>query len=257
MTTTPKRLHLIAKGSLPLSPSELQALGVGIEFHDFMSPLVLDAPEEGLERYDRLFDEDFPRSMHGALFDLTPASPDPRIVEVTKLRYVQSLEVAHKLGAKQLILHSQINPQLMETFGEQIIAMQLDFWQEYLELAAEKDIVIMLENVFEVHPKFLIELLDRVNSPYLRHCLDVGHVLAYSTEPLECWTDKLGKYLHYMHLHETTKPRDDHRPPSAEFLTRVAKAIANLPQKPIVALEYHYEGSPLDEVQRVRDVLDC
>ena len=227
---------------------------MGIEFHDFMSPLVLDAPEAGLEKYEGLFEEGFPRSVHGALFDLTPASPDPRIVEVTKLRYEQSLAVAEKLGATALILHSQMNPQLMETFGEQIIAMQLDFWHEYLEQAAAKGITIMLENVFEVHYRFILELLQLVNSPYLQHCLDVGHVLAYSEEPLEAWTEKLGPYLHYMHLHETTRPRDDHRPPSQEFLQRVAKAIANLPQAPTVALEYVYKGSPADEVQRVQDV---
>ncbi len=254
MTTKPARIHLIAKGSLPLSPAELTALGLGIEFHDFVSPLVLDSPEVGLERYEGLFPEHFPRAVHGALFDLTPASPDPRIVEVTKLRYEQSLAVAHALGAKTLILHSQFNPPLMETYGEQIIAMQLDFWKEFLTLAEEKDVTIMLENVFETSHHYLLELLERVSSPRLCHCLDVGHVLAYSTEPLETWTEKLAPYLKYIHLHETTRPRDEHRPPSEDFIKRVGRAIAHLPNSPVVSLEYVYEDYAADEVKRVQDV---
>jgi hypothetical protein len=49
-------------------------------------------------------------SIHGSSFDLNPGSTDMKVLDVTRLRYMQSIELANILKASHVIFHSQVNP---------------------------------------------------------------------------------------------------------------------------------------------------
>jgi len=254
MSDTTVDLFLIARSGLPVPAEALMAADLGVEVQDFVSPLLLEHPDERLAGYrSQLAETTIRRSMHGAIFDLTPASPDPRVVDVTRLRYRQSIAAAQALNADMLVLHSQMNPCLMSSYRDQIISLQIDFWHELLAEAG--DVTILLENVFDERPDDLAELLNRVGAANLGACLDVGHVLAYSSVPIGRWIERLGSHLRYVHLHETSVARDEHRPPSPAFLERVVDDLAACVSMPTVTLEYKTDD-PLAEVARVRRAFD-
>ena len=53
-------------------------------------------------------------------------------------------------------------------------------------------------------------LLDEVNSPRLKICLDTGHANIYSKIPIKDWIGCLGKDIPYMHVDDNLGDIDNH-----------------------------------------------
>ena len=70
---------------------------------------------------------------------------------------------------------------------------------------------IVLENVLETDPVWLLDIVKGVNDPRLRLCLDVGHVNAYSETPVEEWIRACAPYLSHFHVHNNDGETDFHR----------------------------------------------
>jgi len=54
-------------------------------------------------------------TLHGPYLNLVPTSIDKRVREVAEYRYLQAVDAAVKLGARQLVIHSfMIQQQVMQ-----------------------------------------------------------------------------------------------------------------------------------------------
>jgi sugar phosphate isomerase/epimerase len=150
--------------------------------------------------------------LHGACFDLAPAAIDSRIVEVTRERLTQSLHVARKLGVRAIIFHTGFNGQLKITdYVSKFLEKQIAFWKQFISDNKVDDINILLENTYEEDPEIIKAILDGVDSPYLKACIDTGHVNAYSKFNLLHWVHYLDKYLYHFHTHNNDGFSDQHR----------------------------------------------
>ena len=85
---------------------------------------------------------------------------------------------------------------------------------------------IVLENVLEEEPEYLLDIVCSADHPRLGLCLDIGHVNAYSAVPVIEWLKRFAPYLRHFHLHNNDGSFDAHAPldegsiPMKEFLQR-------------------------------------
>jgi len=229
--------------------------GVGVEIQDFSSPVVLDGDfDERLEAYGALL-RNFagPVAVHGACIDLNPGSADPKIRRLTRERYLQSLEIAERLGAAYLVLHSQVNPAIRDDATRaRRIERQLPIWGELVERAQASGLTIVVENVYETHYRDIVQLVERIGSSRVKICLDVGHVKVHSALPIGDWIYGCADFLAYVHLHDNDGRLDQHLPPAPAMLEEVFAPLAYHKIAPVVALEYEPKIELCDEVERIR-----
>ena len=186
---------------------------IGIEVDDFAYPRVLDGDwQQRVDAYRAnrgLVKGGL--SLHGPFLDLNPVSPEPRLVQVTQERYAQVLEIAGVLGADYLVLHTQFNPTLRHpSYPQRWVQESARFWTDLLPLIEAAKTSIVLENMWDTCPDYVADLLDAVNNPSLKACLDTGHANMFSRVPLKGWVERLGKHLRYVHLTDNHGGWDEH-----------------------------------------------
>ena len=216
--------------------------GLGLELQEFSEPAVLDGDWRSLlDRYQQAL-ADFPgiRSMHGPYIDLVSGSPDMRLVALTRERYLHSLEIGHELGVRYIDFHANYLPLVDHpNYLPGWIERQVVFWSAMAERAEQYDIVLLLENMWEPDPAILNSILDRIPSPYLKACLDVGHAALYSRLSISAWIKALGQNLIYTHLHNNHGNMDVHLAFGEGVLdfAEVLAMLRALPQPPLFGLE--------------------
>lgn len=208
---------------------------IGLEVGDFASPNLLDGTwlEQLSSTRELIAQYSGPMSLHGPFLDLNPVSPEPGLRRLTSERYRQALQAASTLGARHLVLHTQFNCNLRQPdYPGNWIAGNMRFWEKLLPQAEAAGITILLENMWDPCPDFLAELLARVDSPWLKACLDTGHANLFSRVPLTTWAETLGDHLVHLHLSDNRGGWDEHLAAGAgsidfaPLLTRLAQRSA-------------------------------
>lgn len=216
--------------------------GVGLELQEFSDPNVLDSDWRSLlDRYQRaLTGFTGLLSMHGAYIDLVSGSPDLRLVALTRERYLHNLEIGRELGVKYIDFHANYLPLVDHpSYLPGWVERQVAFWAPLTEQASQYGIVLLLENMWEPDPAIICRILDRIRSPYLQACLDVGHAVLYSHLPISEWIRDLGDYLVYTHLHNNHGTTDEHLAFGDGVIDfpELLNTLRALPTPPIFSLE--------------------
>lgn len=189
--------------------------GLCFEYNDFFFPEVLDDPvmlEERIQTYLSLGRDCSGDTMHGAFFDVTVFSYDPKIREIAMLRMRQSMEVARKMGLRGVIFHGNYLPFLRRKSYD-------DVWLSYTEEAIRvltneySGVGIYLENMFEDSPEVMVRLAERLKDvPEFGLCLDYAHALLTSGKG-EPWMRLMSPYLRHMHVNDHCFDADVHLVP--------------------------------------------
>jgi sugar phosphate isomerase/epimerase len=157
-------------------------------------------------------------ALHGAFIDMAPSSPDQRIVDVTRERFLLNLDIAAELGAHTVVFHTQFIPQIYRPvvgdgpdYRISWTQGQVDFWGPMAEEAAQRRLIIALENMWEPEPDLIGDVLEQVDSPHLCACLDVGHFYLFSDYlPLSRWIDQISHRLVHCHVNNHRGFYDEH-----------------------------------------------
>ncbi|HHN93937.1 MAG TPA: sugar phosphate isomerase/epimerase [Anaerolineae bacterium] len=199
-------------------------------------------------------------AIHGAFIDMSPASPDKRIVAVTRDRFMLNLDIAAELGARVAVFHTLFLPQVYRpVIGKRGYLSdwtdgQIRFWSSMVAYAAERNVIIALENMWEPEPDIVGNVLETVNSPYLGACLDVGHFYLFSDYlPLERWINRISHRLVHCHLNNHRGSFDEHLPldfPGGviDYKRDVLPLLRALPTNPTMTLE-------MDEIEYLKSSL--
>ena len=186
---------------------------LGLELQEFSNPNVLDDDwRSHMREYKARLDSfEGAITMHGAFIDLISGSPDRRVATIARDRYQQNLEIAYELGASVIDFHANYLPLVDDPrYLPDWEKRQVDFWSPLAAEAAQLDIMLVLENMWEPDPGIICRVLTRIDSPYLKACLDVGHASLYSRLPVSVWINQLGDQLIYTHLHNNHGTTDEH-----------------------------------------------
>jgi sugar phosphate isomerase/epimerase len=192
-------------------PAETVALcvkhGFGIEVQAFFDPVVAERDSAALEEHSRLIAPLGLRSVHGCFGDLCPGSFDPMVREVARNRFELSYAVAKRLAATHLVLHHGYVPHTSPP--NRWLPRCVAFWKDFL---SDKDgsIRMHIENMLELDPGLLADLVDAIDKPWVDVNLDVGHAHCNSKSNIEGWIRSLGKRIGYVHLHDNHGAEDEH-----------------------------------------------
>ena len=146
--------------------------------------------------------------LHAPFNELFPCAIDPLARQLASDRYRQAIDLAKRYGSKKVVIHGGYNPWIY--YPVWYMEQSVVFWKEFLE--QDPGVEILLENVLETEPQWLLEIVKRVENPRLRLCLDVGHVNAYSRIPVQDWVREWTPYLSHFHIHNNDGTEDQHRP---------------------------------------------
>ena len=208
---------------------EIAAFGIGIEYNQFCISKWLDDEviddtlakmrrqavksgvafaEDACEDPDAGADPDPAKAIvHGPFTDMAPAAFDHIFREQTRLRLEQATAATRKLGLHRMVVHSGYVPMIFDPSWH--VKESIGFWQDFLR-DKPADFRLYLENVMDEEPELLLDVIEGVDDPRMKICLDVGHVNAISEKPITGWIEKLGPHIHHLHLHNNDGTRDQH-----------------------------------------------
>lgn len=216
--------------------------GLGIELMAFAYPQILDGDwRSTLAETQRLLK---PISgiltLHGPFMDMAAGSPDQQINNVTKGRFRHALQIANELGAKLVVLHANFIANIRTQ--EYRIGWQkrnVDFWGDIALTAERLGVLVAVENMWEFDPYIIGDVLQKLNHPYIRACVDVGHTRLYSAVPFEKWLEVMSPYLIHVHLNNNDGKDDNHRALTTGVVSyaEVLPLLRKLPSPPSMTLE--------------------
>ncbi len=206
----------------PDSETVASEYGFGLEIAEYCTAYLMDEQFTETDLAVRRKLTDIPdRVLHGPFNELFPCAIDPLARKLAAYRYRQAIALANQYSATKLILHGGYNPKLYYPcwYTEQSIL----FWKQFLnDIDSEQSLsdwewendslTICLENVLEETPDMLLDIVEGVNDPRLKICLDVGHVNAYSSVPLTDWLRTCAHRISHFHLHNNSGEFDAHAP---------------------------------------------
>jgi sugar phosphate isomerase/epimerase len=180
----------------------------------FLPADVLDAliPEELAAIAGGLGENGLRATIHGPFMDLNPGSAEPLLREATTRRFHQALDAAAILKPRVMVLHPGYDKWRYGGNQEAWLGRSIAVWGDVVRRAADIGCVIAVENIFEEEPSTLRALLEAFDSPFLRHCFDVGHWNMFKQVGMEEWFAELGPFIAETHIHDNFGIKDDHAP---------------------------------------------
>lgn len=200
--------------------------GLGLEIAEYCTAWNMDEKFAGVDSAVRKkLKGIFRNTLHAPYNELFPCAIDLKARELAAYRYRQAIDLAKGYGAKKVIIHGGYNPWIY--FPVWYVEQSILFWKEFLK--EDPGVEIMLENVLETEPAWLLDIIKGVDDPRVKMCLDVGHVNAYSNIPVMEWLETCAPYVRHFHIHNNDGTRDQHDPlnegciPMGEFLHRAGE----------------------------------
>jgi len=236
-------------------------LGYGIEISRFGKLRELDSHFDAtLGEYKAvLADFEGEIALHGFFSNLSVASKDPLIREVSRRRYAQSFELACELGAKTVIFHTCLNNLLKhKEYQTSFFVSNIEFYKEFIGQFEREGIVATIENVHEPTPDWIRTLISAVNSPNLKAMLDVGHTNLHSPLSPSDWVRDWGIMLHHMHIHNNFGDEDAHTSltnGSTDYLA-LFKTINEMQLRPSITFEIFNKDALLESVRYFDEVME-
>ena len=184
-----------------------QQHGFGLEIAEYCTAWNMDEKFE--EVHPKVQEEvaDIPsRILHAPFNELFPCAIDKKARALAAQRYRQAIGLAKQYGATKVVIHGGYNPWIY--YPVWYVEESIKFWKAFLE--EDPGVEIVLENVLETEPQWLLDIVKGVDDPRLRLCLDVGHVNAYSKIPVMDWLEEWAPYLSHFHIHNNDGSWDTH-----------------------------------------------
>ena len=189
------------------APCVAREHGFGLELAEFCTAWNMDEKFTHVDSVVKKKLEGIPRSLlHAPYNELFPCAIDKKARALAAERYRQATDLATRYGSRKVIIHGGYNPRIY--FPVWYVKQSILFWQDFLR--DNPGVEIVLENVLEDDPRWLLDIVADVDDPRLRLCLDIGHVNAYSSVPLTDWLKLWAPYLSHLHIHNNDGSRDAH-----------------------------------------------
>ena len=208
-----------------------------LELQDFIMPDNLEKNRECLiGQYKKLLaDYSGILTIHGPYIDLYSTSFDPMIKRVSIIRYRQALMIASELNAKAIVIHSDYdNNKIYDGYDDYLYEENIKLWQDLMKEFESQKIMAVMENVLNKNPYVIKKIVEKINSPYLKACLDIGHANVHGEIDLLEWVKIYGDDLAYVHLHDNHGEKDQHLPIGEgkinflEFFKEIKKLESNI-----------------------------
>lgn len=178
---------------------------VGIEIQGFHNPEKVKDWKYILKSYNEILPQNISKYLHAPFADLCLGSKSAKIVKATKFYFEYAFKVSKKLGVKRITVHHGYVPGTSSITAWTNRAVM--FWNDFLK---NKTIAFDMENLLELSPQGLKDIVDEVNNKNLGINLDIGHAYCNSKTDVVDWIKTLGSRITYVHLHDNHGQIDEH-----------------------------------------------
>ncbi len=216
--------------------------GFGLEIAEYCTAWNMDEKFAGTDSVVKKKLEGIAAStLHAPYNELFPCAIDQKARALAADRYRQTIALAKCYGAEKVVIHGGYYERLY--YPVWYVEQSITFWREFMK--EDPGVEIVLENVFETDPQWLLEIVQGADHPKLKMCLDVGHVNAYSPIPVSQWLERCAPVLSHFHIHNNDGTQDQHshlnrgQIPMKELL----QGIEQLCPQATIALELMEAGS--------------
>lgn len=213
-------ISTIAPDAVPMA----RKYGAGIEIAEFCTAWNMDKRFSVVDETLKMMLTGIScTTLHGPFNELFPCAIDLKARALASYRYRQATKLAKRYGSQKVIFHGGFNPWIY--YPEWYVKQSIAFWKDFLK--KDPGVQIVLENVLEKEPAWLLDIVKGVGDPRLKICLDVGHVNAYSDIPVLEWLEACAPYIDHFHVHNNDGTQDQHNGlndgsiPMREFLLGV------------------------------------
>jgi sugar phosphate isomerase/epimerase len=192
-------------------------------------------------------------SFHAPFMDLSPAAVDGRVLETTRLRFNQILDLAGILHPSAIVVHSGYEKWKYSLRIDPWLERSIQTWRPLTERARDLGITIAVENIFEDEPSNLVRLMEAMSGEGgMGICFDTGHFNLFTTRTLEHWINALKPYIVELHLHDNNGRSDEHNPigEGTFDFTKLLKLMTG--KECIKTLEAHTPERVLRSLERYR-----
>ncbi len=191
----------------PHAASVAQKYGLGLEIAEYCTAQNMDEQFPAIhEKVQKTVKDCEKLVFHGPFNELFPCAIDPKARALAAQRYRQAAALAKNYGAQKLVIHGGYHPYVY--YPQWYVEQSIEFWKAFLQ--EDPGLQIVLENVLEKEPQWLLDIVKAVDDPRLRLCMDVGHVNAYSPVPVMEWLKLWSPYLSHFHIHNNDGSWDTH-----------------------------------------------
>ena len=202
-----ERDRIYLSTTAPDASDAARRYGLGIELAQFCTAWNMDDEFEQTDADVRKTLEGIPRRLlHGPYNELFPCAIDRKARALAATRYRQATQLAKRYGAEKVIIHGGFNPWIY--YPVWYVEQSIVFWKEFLR--EDPGVEIVLENVLETEPEWLLDIIRGVEDPHLKMCLDIGHVNAYSKIPVMDWLERCAPLISHFHIHNNDGSWDTH-----------------------------------------------
>ena len=149
---------------------------------------------------------------------------------VIRQRIVRSMEIAARLGAKNIVVHP-VQHLEYKTHKKELFDMNLEFYRSLIPVCERLNIRVCLENMWQYdklrghivdsvcsQPEEFCAMLDALDSPWMVGCLDIGHCALVGVDPAAFIRAMGAKRLQALHVHDVDHVRDCHTMPFLQKL---------------------------------------
>ena len=180
-------------------------------------------------------------TFHGPFWDLSSGSVDPEIRKVVGARLNSLFELVEAVLPRQVVMHTGFDPKHHRGHRREWVENSLSTFEPFVRRAERANCTLVLENVFEEGPELHVELMERINSPRLGFCLDLGHQHSFSQTPLDKWLQATWPYLKEVHLHDNDSSFDAHLPVGSGTIDfdRLFSFLSEKRISPLLTVEPH------------------
>ena len=168
--------------------------------------------EEFSEIADKLKDAALPCTLHAPFHELSIGALDPFIRKASRNKLRKAFDLIAIFQPRSIVCHLGFEQNKHGYKQEKWFKNSLEGWQELLGIAVANNTPLMLENTYEASPLQLKNMLQALDSPYARFCLDVGHTVTFAKNSWRDWLPELEPWLGQLHLHDNTGDSDTHLP---------------------------------------------
>ena len=154
-----------------------KAYGLGIEIDEFCEAVKMDGP--AFSETDRRVRNDLQEVQravfHAPFAEIFPSAIDPLMREAGLKRLNQAYTLAAGYGISRMVVHGGFlsNVYFEVWFHERSV----EFWRRFME-DKPSDFFLLIENVLEEKPSLLSSVVEELDDPRIRLCLDVGHAFS-------------------------------------------------------------------------------
>ncbi len=168
-------------------------------------------PSEDLIKIRRFFQEyDLDKTVHGPFMDLSLASVDPLVRNLTLKRYKQALEFCKQIYAKNIVFHTGYSPIFHREHKEQWLERTVSLWKKILPAAVDEGITVAMENTIEDSPDIPLALIKELDSDYFKACFDVAHYNVFSKDSIRDCLNAYPDIIVEVHISDNSGKFDEH-----------------------------------------------